>query len=112
MRVESTPRARVWYAEGRVKPNAWLPTVTFQAVVVLHVKEGRDADGRPTIRHQAELVLHSDSKTAALAARLLGPSAPRMAEQYVGQIQMFFSALSWFYYQHPEEAEEAAKKGK
>ena len=64
------------------------------------------------IRHQAELVVHSDNKTAALAARLLGPSAPRIAEQYVAQIQMFFSALSWYFYQHPEDAAEAMRKSK
>jgi hypothetical protein len=110
--VQSTPRLRVWYAEGQVRPNAWLPTVAFQAVVVLHLNEGRDADGHPTIRHQAELVVHSDNKTAALVARLLGPSAPRLAEQYVAQIQMFYSALSWYCYQHPEDAAEAVKKTK
>jgi hypothetical protein len=110
--VQSTPRLRVWYAEGQVRASAWLPTVAFQAVVVLHLSEGRDADGRPVIRHQAELVVHSDNRTAALAARLLGPSAPRLAEQYVAQIQMFFSALSWYFYQHPEQMEEAAKRGK
>jgi hypothetical protein len=110
--IQSTPRLRVWYAEGQVRPNAWLPTVAFQAVVVLHLNEGRDADGRPMIRHQAELVVHSDSKTAALAARLLGPSAPRIAEQYVAQIQMFYSALAWYFYQHPEDAAEAMRKTK
>jgi hypothetical protein len=37
-------------------------------------------------------------------ARLLGPSAPRLAEQYLGQLQLFFSALVWYLDQHPERA--------
>ena len=41
-------------------------------------------------------------ETHALAARLLGPSMPRMAEQYLGQLEMFFSALVWYIDQHPE----------
>jgi hypothetical protein len=110
--IQSTPKVRVWYAEGQVRPNAWLPTVAFQAVVVLHLAEGRDAEGRTFVRHQAELVVHSDNKTAALAARILGPSAPRIAEQYVAQIQLFFSALSWYFYNHPDDAVETMRKAK
>jgi len=61
------------------------------------------------VRHQAELFIHSDNKTAAIAARLLGPSAPRMAENYIGQIQTFFSALSWYCNEHPEALERLEK---
>jgi hypothetical protein len=103
--VLSSPKTRIWYSEGQVRPNVWLPTVSFQAVVVLHLTETKDADGRPMVQHQAELFIHSDNKTAALAARLLGPSAPRMAENYITQIQTFFSALSWYCDQHPEALE-------
>jgi hypothetical protein len=103
--VLSGPKMRVWYSEGQVRPNAWLPTVSFQAVVILHLTETKDAEGRTTVQHQAELFIHSDSKTAALAARLLGPSAPRLAETYIAQIQTFFSALSWYCDQHPEALE-------
>jgi hypothetical protein len=112
--VLNAPKARVWYSEGQVKPNPWLPPVKFQAVVVLHLTETKDDDGKPMIRHQADLFVHSDSRTAALAARLLGPSAPKLAEQYVGQIQSFFSALSWYCDKHPEalEALEREKRSK
>jgi hypothetical protein len=96
------PKMRIWYAEGKVRPGALLPLVNVRAVVVLRHSEGKDAKGNPLVRHQAELFLTSDSATAALAARLLGPSAPRMAEQYVGQMQTFFSALAWYYGRHPE----------
>ncbi len=96
--------SRVWYAEGRVRPGTLFPAVPVKAVVVLRFEEGRDRNGRPVVRHQADLALHTDSKAAALAARLMGASAPRLAEQYLGQMQMFFSALGWYLDQHPEEA--------
>jgi hypothetical protein len=97
-------RMRVWHAEGKVRPAALMPLVPVQAVVVLRYAESRDSDGGPVLLHQAELILHSDSKTMSLAARLFGTSAPRLAEQYVSQVEMFFSALSWYCGQHPETA--------
>ena len=36
---------------------------------------------------------------------MLGASAPHLAEQYVGQMEMFFGALAWYLDQHPEQAE-------
>src|SRR5437763_96694 len=83
-------RDQVWYAEGVVRPGPLLPLITVRALLVLHITEGHDAAGRSAVRHQAELVLRTDSRAANLAARLLGASAPRMAEQYVAQIQTFF----------------------
>ena len=102
--VYASPRLRIWYAEGRVRPAVLLPLVPFRAVLVLHHVEGRDAAGRPLLRHQADLTLHTDSKTAALITRLIGPSAPKLAEQYIGQVQMFFAALPWYLDQHPEQS--------
>jgi hypothetical protein len=99
------PRQRVWYAEGQVRPGALLPTVPVQAVAVLDITEGHDADGRPALRHQMSLLVHTDSQAIALAARLLGASAPHVAEQYVGQMEMFFAAMAWYLDQHPEQAE-------
>lgn len=97
---------RIWYAEGVVKPSLLLPTVPVRAILVLHILEGRDVEGRRAVRHQAELILHTNSKAAALATRVLGASAPRVAEQYVGQIQTFFAALAWYVGEHPEKARE------
>lgn len=95
---------RVWYAEGQVKPGVLLPASSVRAVVCLRHDEGRDEDGRPAIRHQAELVLQTDSRAIALAARLLGASAPHLAEQYAGQIQTFYAGLAWYLDQHPDKA--------
>ncbi len=102
--VVRAPSEQVWYAEGVVRPGPLLPLITVRALLVLHITEGHDAAGRSAVRHQGELVLRTDSRAANLAARLLGASAPRMAEQYVAQIQTFFAALAWHLDEHPEKA--------
>jgi hypothetical protein len=96
---------RVWYAEGRVRPGSLLPFLPVRAVVVLRFAEEYDQTGQSFLRHQAELSLHTDSKAAAVAARLVGVSAPRLGEQYVAQLEMFYSALSWYLGQHPRQVE-------
>jgi hypothetical protein len=93
---------RLWYAEGRVKPGVLLPMVAFQAVVALDYTEGHDRENRPALRHQIHLYLHTDSHAAALAAKLVGASAPRLAEQYVAQLEMFFGGMAWYLDQEPQ----------
>jgi hypothetical protein len=95
---------RVWYAEGGVKAGSLMPMLPVRAVVVLRYAEECDQTGQSFLRHQAELALHTDSKTAAVVARLVGASAPRLGEQYVAQLEMFYSALSWYIGQHPRQA--------
>ena len=55
------------------------------------------------MRHRGELFLQTDSKAAALALKVIGPAAPRMAEQYAAQIEMFYSGLAWYLDAHPEK---------
>jgi hypothetical protein len=102
--VLRTARQRVWYAEGKVKPGLMLPSVPIRAVVVLNHQEGTDSSGKPAMRHQMDMILHTDSRAVNLATRLFGASAPRMAEEYVGQMEMFFGALAWYLTEHPEKA--------
>jgi hypothetical protein len=97
---------RVWHASGKVKGGPLVPTVPFEALVVLRHVTGKDEKGRTVVRHQADLILHTDSKSAQVATRVLGPTAPKLAEQYVTQMEMFFSALPWYIQRHPERAEE------
>jgi hypothetical protein len=97
---------RIWYAEGVVRPGLLLPAIPVRAIIVVHIVLGHDAKGRVALRHQGELILHTNNKAAALATRLFGVSAPRMAEQYVGQIQTFFAALAWMVNEHPERMKE------
>jgi hypothetical protein len=98
------PHMRVWFAEGEVKPAPLLPSSKVQAVLVLHYVEGHDGEGKPALRHQMDLVLHTDSRALALAARLFGVAAPRAAEQYIAQMEMFFGALAWYLTEHPAKA--------
>jgi hypothetical protein len=102
--VLRTARQHVWYAEGKVRPSLMLPSVSIRAVVVLNHEEGNDAGGKPAVRHQMDLILHTDNRAVSLATRLFGASAPRMAEEYVGQMEMFFGALAWYLTQHPDKA--------
>jgi hypothetical protein len=94
---------RVWYAEGLSRPALLLPTVPLRAVVVLRHDERHEYVARPVLEHQADLYLQTDSRTAMLVARLLGASAPRMAEQGLVQLEVFFSALVWYLDRHPEQ---------
>jgi hypothetical protein len=102
--VVRTARQRVWYAEGRVKAGVMLPSVSVRAVVVLNHQEGTDGKGKPAIRHQMDMILHTDSRAVSLATRLFGASAPRLAEEYVAQMEMFFGALAWYLCEHPDKA--------
>ncbi len=99
-------QVRLWYARGKVKAGTLLPTVPFEAVLILRYGSGQDAGGRSIMRHQADLMIHTDSKSAAAVAKVLGATAPRLAEQYMNQVEMFFSALPWYIEEHPERAEE------
>lgn len=91
-----TPALHVWYAEGKIKPSALLPASNFRALVALHYTVGKDGDGKDAIRHQVHFHLRCDGRAMALAARILGNSAPRLAEQYLGQLQMFYGGMSWY----------------
>jgi hypothetical protein len=98
------PQQRIWYAEGEVRPAPLLPAASVRAVVVLHYLEGVAGEGKPAVRHQMDLVVHTDSRALALAARLFGASVPRAAEQYIGQMEMFFGYLAWYLSENPARA--------
>jgi hypothetical protein len=89
----------LWYAEGKVKPALLLPMQTFRAVALLKWKEGVDTKGLPAIRHQVHFILRCESRAVALVTRLMGGSAPRLAEQYLGQLQAFYGGMAWYIYQ-------------
>lgn len=102
--IVRSARQRVWYAEGRVKAGLMLPPVSIRAVVVLNHQDGSDGKGKPAVRHQMDMILHTDSRAVRLATRLFGASAPRLAEEYVAQMEMFFGALAWYLSEHPDKA--------
>jgi hypothetical protein len=103
--VRDAPRQRVWYAEGQVKPGLLLPLVSLKAVLVLDFAEGKDGNDQPAVRQQMHLIVHTDSRAVALATRVMGDSAPKMADQFLGQLQMFYAAMAWYLDQHTEKKE-------
>jgi hypothetical protein len=96
---------RIWFAEGHAKPGALLPTIPVRAVAVLRHTCHTDAEGRSVIRHSVELFLQTDSKAATLVARMLGPTAPRLAEQGAEQMLLFFSSMAHYLDRHPERSD-------
>lgn len=102
--VHNDRSLRIWYAEGHMRPGPLLPAVAVKAVLLLRHGDRPDGPGRMLIFHQADVFVQTDSKTAALVTRLLGPSAAGLAEEGLGQVEMFFSALVWYLGQHPDRA--------
>ncbi|NBO90855.1 MAG: hypothetical protein EBV06_00835 [Planctomycetia bacterium] len=94
--VHQADGLQVWYAEGQIKPAALLPASGVRAMAVLRYSTGNDIEGRSAIRHQVQFFLRCDGRAMAMAARLLGNSAPRLAEQYLGQLQMFYGGMAWY----------------
>jgi hypothetical protein len=87
---------QAWFAEGKLKPALLVPASSFRAFVVLKYTTGKDLTDKPAVRHQVHFLLRCDSGAMALAARILGASAPRLAEQYLGQLQLFYGGLAWY----------------
>lgn len=99
------PDGLVWYATGKVKPGPLMPTVPVKAVAVLHaVRKAVDDDSammKPTI----SVYLLTDSRAANAVLRIVGPAAPRMAEQGAEQLLLFFSGVAEHLHRHPEKVE-------
>ena len=88
-----------------------LPAVPVKAVLLLRHGNRPDGPGRMLIFHQADVFLQTDSKTAAMMTRMLGPTANRLAEHGLGQLQLFFSGISWYLDRHPDQATSLLKSG-
>jgi hypothetical protein len=100
------PDGLVWYATGKVKASPLTPSIPIKAVVVmLHPKNPAD-DGTATIGPVAHVYLQTDSKAANLILRLLGPTAPKLAEQGAEQLLFFFAGIAKHMQKHPEKSEE------
>ncbi|MFO0927939.1 MAG: hypothetical protein U0736_13005 [Gemmataceae bacterium] len=95
----------VWYAEGKVKPGLLLPLTPFRCVAVMQYLEGKDTSGLPAVKHQVHFRLKCDQGAMALATRILGASAPRLAEQYLGQLQLFYGGMAWYLYKDEKRAQ-------
>ena len=103
--IHQAPGVRVWFAEGKVKASSVLPLVPVKALVILRSAEAKSIDGVVTVQHHAEVLIHTDSKAAATITKMMGNSAPKLAEQGLGQLQLFFSALSFYVDRHPDQVD-------
>ncbi len=103
--VAKSGEGRIWYAEGKVKPGMFLPLVPVKAVAVLRHGIRKNDNGEPMIRHQVEVFLQTDSRAANVVTKMLGPAAPKMAEQGAEQLLLFFSGIARYIDRHPTKAE-------
>lgn len=101
------PDGLVWYATGKVKPGALLPTAPVKAVAVLRMPRQTVDEKAGTARFQplVNVYLHTDSRAATALLRIVGPAAPRMAEDGAEQLMLFFSGPARYIYKHPDESQ-------
>ena len=97
----------IWYATGKVKAGALIPTVPVKAVAVLQSPRSKvdPATGEATFKPVVNVYIQCDSKLAAAALRLAGPSAPRMAEEGAEQLLFFFSGVARYLHKKPDQIE-------
>jgi hypothetical protein len=96
----------VWYAVGKVKAGPLVPTVPVKAVAVLQSPHTPpDAAESSTYKPVVNVYIQCDSKLAAAALRLAGPSAPRMAEEGAEQLLFFFSGVARYLHKKPDQIE-------
>jgi hypothetical protein len=101
----TTDALRVWYADGRIRPALFMPPVSVQIVVILRHGKRLSPEQRTLLFHQADVFMQTDNKTAVLMTKMLGASAPRIAEESLSQLETFFSGLVWYVDHHPDRAD-------
>jgi hypothetical protein len=99
--VGTFPDGVVWYATGKVKPSPVTPTVPIKAVVVLAYPSKKEGKLAPV----TQVYLHTDSRAASMILRMLGPTAPKLAEQGAEQLLFFFNGIGRHVTANPEKAE-------
>lgn len=96
---------RVWYATGKVKAAAAIPAVPVQGVLIVSHPRKAEKDGVAVFAPTVQAYMHSDSKAAALALRVLGPQVPMVAEDAAGQLLDFFAGVANYVQKHPTKAD-------
>lgn len=96
---------RVWYATGKVKPGPAAPSVPVKAVAVLTHPQKAAKDGVASFSTSVQIFLVSDSRAANLAMRLMGPAAPKVAEQGAEQFLEFFNGIADYVQKNPTKAD-------
>jgi hypothetical protein len=101
--VGTVTDGRIWYATGKVKPGALVPTVPVKAVAVIKHPQAKQSDGNIAITPSIQVYFQTESKAAATLMRIAGPAAPRMAEDGAEQLLFFFSGMSKYLQKNPEQ---------
>ncbi len=96
---------RVWYATGKVKPGAVGPSVPVKAVAILTHPKKATKDGVASFSTSVQIFMVSDSKAATVALRLMGPAAPKVAEQGAEQFLEFFNGIADYVQKNPTKAD-------
>jgi len=96
----------VWYATGKVKVTPVTPTVPVKAVVVMMHPGKALEGGAATFTPVTQVYLQTDSKAANVVLRVLGPTAPKLAEQGAEQLLYFFTGIARYLQKHPDRADE------
>ena len=99
--VGTFPDGVVWYATGKVKPSPVTPSVPVKAVVVLAYPSKKEGKLAPV----TQVYLHTDSRAATMITRMLGPTAPKLAEQGAEQLLFFFNGIGRYVTANPDKAE-------
>ncbi|HEY1186169.1 MAG TPA: hypothetical protein VGE74_00870 [Gemmata sp.] len=95
---------RVWYATGKVKPGLATPSVPVKAVAILTHPQKANKDGVASFSTSVQIYLVSDSKAATVALKLMGPAAPKVAEQGAEQFLEFFNGIAGYVQKNPTKA--------
>lgn len=103
--VGTFPDGLVWYATGKVKAAVATPSVPVKAVAVLTRSQKAAKDGVAAFSTSVQVYLQSDSKAAAVAMRVLGPMAPKIAEQGAEQFLEFFNGIAEYVQKNPTKAD-------
>jgi len=96
----------VWYATGKVKCTPVTPTVPVKAVVVMMHPHTPLEGGAATRQPVTQVYLQTDSKAAHVVLKIIGPTAPKLAEQGADQLLYFFTGIARYLQKHPERRDE------
>jgi hypothetical protein len=96
----------IWYASGRIKAGTLIPSAPIKAVAILQSPRSvADQSGLSTFKPTVHLYLQSDSRVANMVLKIIGPSAPQIAQQGAEQLLYFFSGVARQIAKKPEQVE-------
>lgn len=98
------PDGVVWYATGKIKPSAVAPVVPVRVVVIL-THPRRSVGNAVALSPVVQGYVQTDSRTANAMMKVLGPTAPKLAEQAADQLLFFFNGVARYTTAHPDKAE-------